>query len=95
MVFLLVMFIMPGTETENTVELFRFICFEYDRLGCKDRLSTLRKSMFTTKSQPKLKGKAAEVHDFAEPLLNACYHFMNPENGIHQQVVQVLEGTLS
>jgi len=36
----------------------------YDQLGVQARYGHMRQTMFTTRSAPKLQGKAAEINDF-------------------------------
>ena len=48
--------------------------------------------MFTTKSQPKLKGKAAEVKDLGPVMVPVWKKFYNPSLAMHQKILIVLEG---
>ena len=45
------------------------IRFFYEELGSASRYGFMRQTMFTTKSQPKLQGKASEVKDMGPVML--------------------------
>ena len=54
-----------------------------------------RDFMFTTKSQPKLKGKAAEVKCLGPVLARVWEKHLNPGCAIHQKILIVLKGSKS
>ena len=89
-----VMYVLDCETPEGNLEkLWEFLVDAYQELGSETKFSRLKMSMFRTKSQPTLKGKAAEVKDLGPALLLACYHFLNPRVGVHQMIVAVLEGS--
>ena len=49
--------------------------------------------MFTTKSAPKLQGKAAEIKDFGPVLVRLWRKYSNPRLLIHQKIMVVLQGS--
>ena len=60
-----------------------------------NRFSFLKPTMFTSRdaaTQPKLRGKAVEIRDFAPVLLEIFKEFCNPEREIHNKIVCLLEG---
>ena len=58
------------------------------------RYGHMRRTMFHTKSQPKLKGKAAEVRDLGPVMVRVWRKHMNANLLIHQKILVVLEGSL-
>ena len=65
----------------------------YKRRHTENRYGLIKLSMFTTKSQPKLKGKAAEVRDIGPVLLEVWRKYMNPDMAIHKKIEIMLEGS--
>ena len=59
--YVLVHYTLTGTVEENLAVLWRDIEQFYDELQSENRYGHMRQTMFSTKSQPKLKGKAGEV----------------------------------
>ncbi len=68
------------------------IQYYYDKMDIENRYSHMKMTMFNTKSQPKLRGKAAEVKDMGPVLLEVCHDLLNSEVSIHQRIVAILEG---
>ena len=89
---LLIHYVLPGTVEENLQIVWDQIQKEYEIQGTENRYGHMRQSMFTTMSQPKLKGKAAEVKDMGPVMLEVFKHFHNPNLVIHQKIRVVLEG---
>lgn len=65
----------------------------YKRRQTANRYGVIKLSMFTTRSQPKLKGKAAEVRDLGPILEDVWEKFMNPDKAIHKKVLVMLKGS--
>ena len=61
--YVLIHYILPGDVEENLQEVWDDIQGGCVDIGTENRYGHMRRTMFTTKSQPKLKGKAAEVKD--------------------------------
>ena len=91
---LLVHHVLPGSPEENLQSVWDNIQEEYEAQDTECRYGQMRQSMFTTKSQPKLKGKAAEVKDMGPVLLEVFRRHHNPLLVIHQKFLVVLEGSL-
>ena len=84
---------LSASEPEaNLQEVWTSIIAEYEAQDAEHRYGHMRQSMFTTKSRPKLKGKAAEVKDMGPVMLEVFKHFHNPNLAIHQKILVVLEG---
>ncbi len=62
--YLLVHFILPDDVDTNLHNIWEDIEVVYHQLETECRYGHMRQTMFTTKSAPKLKGKAAEIKDF-------------------------------
>ena len=91
--YILIHFILPGTVDENLQLVWDDIQIEYEYLGSANRYGNMRRTMFHTKSQPKLKGKAAEVKDLGPVMVRVWRKRMNPNLLIHQKILVVLEGS--
>ena len=61
--YVLIHYVLPRDVEENLQVVWDDIQEAYDDLGTENRYGHMGRTMFTTKSQPKLKGKAAEVRD--------------------------------
>lgn len=75
--------------------LWQEIMEEYDRQGtpADKRYGSIKLSMFTTKSQPKLKGKAVEVK-YLGPVLHALWiKYHNPDHEFEANVELILRGS--
>ena len=92
--YVLVHYVLVGTVEENLTELWRDIEHEYHVLGTENRYGHMRQTMFHTKSQPKLKGKAGEVKDLGPVMVKVWQKHMNPNLIIHQKILVVLQGSL-
>ena len=90
--YLLVHFVLQGEPEENLTLMWAVIQEGYELLGSENRFSEMRMTMFLNKSQPKLRGKAAEVKDMGPVALLVCKRFLNPNLVLHQKIVAVLEG---
>ena len=92
--FLLVHFIMQSTDPdENLAMLWQDISRLYGELGTAHRYGHMRQTMFTTKSAPKLQGKAAEIKDFGPVMVELWKKYMNPRKTMHAQILIILEGS--
>ena len=91
-IWLLVNHILLGEPEANLQEVWSSIIAEYEAKDTENRYGHMRQSMFTTKSQPKLKGKAAEVKDLGPVMVDVWKKFYNPSIVIHQKILTVLEG---
>ena len=93
--YVLVHFILPGDDlAANLAIVWRDIEFFYVELGTENRYGHMRQTMFHTKSQPKLRGKAGEVRDLGPVMVKVWEKHMNPNLHIHQQILLVLKGIL-
>ena len=90
----LVHHILPGTVDENLTEVWLDIEDGYQALDTENRYGHMRQTMFHTKSQPKLKGKAGEVKDLGPVMVKVWEKHMNPNLLIHQKILLVLKGSL-
>jgi len=90
--YVLVHYILPGSVDENLAVLWRDIEKIYHELDSENRFGHMRQTMFHTKSQPKLKGKAGEVKDLGPVMVKLWEKHMNPNLGIHQKILLVLKG---
>ena len=59
------------TPADNSAVIWKVIQRFYDELKSEDKYWVIRMNMFTTGSQPKMKGKAAEVKDLAPFLIKS------------------------
>ena len=90
--YVLVHYILPGSVEENLAVVWRDIEDGYDELDSENRYGHMRQTMFTTKSQPKLKGKAGEIKDLGPVMVKVWEKHMNPNLLIHQKILVVLKG---
>jgi len=83
---------MPAGPAENLAELWQYIQSRYEARGIKlaDRYGCMKLTMISTKTGPKLKGKAAEVKHLAHPLHDAWKAYSNPHLEIHQKIEMAL-----
>ena len=91
--YVLVHYILPDAPDANLAVIWRDIEFFYDQLQSENRYGLMRQTMFTGKSQPKLKGKAAEVKDLGAVMVLVWQKHMNPSLRIHQKILLVLQGS--
>ena len=91
--YVLVHYILPGSVEENLAVVWGDIESFYAELGTENRYGHMRQTMFHTKSQPKLKGKAAEVCDLGPVMVKVWEKHMNPNLQIHQKILVVLKGS--
>ena len=92
--FLLIHYVMQDSVEGNLSILWAFITEAYDHFESENRYSQIRTTMFHSKSQPKMKGKAAEIKDFGPVLLAACREFLSRQVILHQKITFVMEGIL-
>ena len=90
--YVLVHYILPGSVEENLAVVWRDIELFYDELSSENRYGHMRQTMFTTKSQPKLQGKAGEIKDLGPVMVKVWEKHMNPNLLIHQKILVVLKG---
>ena len=85
---------MPWDPRENLAIVCQKMSTLYGELGSENRFSGLKWTMFDQryKSQPKLRGKAAEVRDFIPVLLEICKEFFNFGVTVHRMIISILEG---
>ncbi len=91
---MLVHFVLTGTLEENLTVVWRDIESCYEQLDTENRYGRMRQTMFHTKSQPKLKGKAGEIKDLGPVMVMIWEKHMNPNLLIHQKILVVLKGFL-
>ena len=90
---LLVHVLLPGTAEENLAKIWGDIVRLYDEFGILNRYWVIRRSMFNTKAQPKMKGKAAEVKDLLPVLVSVWKKYYNPDLDIHRKILVVMQGS--
>jgi hypothetical protein len=91
--YVLVHYILTGTVEENVAHVWGDIVQIYEEEDVENRYGHMRQTMFHTKSQPKLKGKAAEVKDLGPVMVKVWEKHMNPNLLIHQKILVVLKGS--
>ena len=89
--YVLVHYVLPGSVEENLAVVWRDIEAGYDELNSENRYGHMRQTMFTTKSQPKLQGKAGEIKDLGPVMVKVWEKHMNPNLLIHQKILVVLK----
>ena len=75
---LLVYNVLVGTAEENLKTVWLGIAYWYKELGVDNKFAQLKPTMFSTKSSPKLKGKAGEVKDLVQVLHKVWLKYFNP-----------------
>ena len=90
--YVLVHYVLTGTVEENVEEVWGDIESCYKKLNTENRYGRMRQTMFHTKSQPKLMGKAGEVKDLGPVMVMVWEKHMNPNLLIHQKILVVLKG---
>ena len=83
---------MQESVEANLSILWDFVALAYDYFESENRYSQIRTTMFHSKSQPKMRGKAAEIKDFCPVVLACCREFMNQKLVLHQKIIFVMEG---
>ena len=91
--FLLVHHVLTGSVEQNLNEVWGHIIREYDSQCSENRFGQMRQTMFTTKSAPKLQGKAGEIKDLGPVLVEVWRTHYNPNVEIHSKILIVLEGS--
>ena len=84
--------LLQGTPEENLKQIWRDINRLYDEYKTVNKYWSIRMTMFHTKSQPKMKGKAAEIKDLLPILIEIWRKYYNPESEILRKTLTVLEG---
>ena len=79
-----------STAEENLKTVWLDILDWYQRLGVDNKFAQLKPTMFSTKSSPKLKGKAGEVKDLVQVLHKVWLKYLNPLLEIHRKIEIVL-----
>ena len=92
--YVLTHYILPGDVEVNLKEVWGDIQEGYVALGTENRYGHMRRAMCTTKSQPKLNGKAAEGRDLGRVMVRAWRKHMNANLLVHQNILVVLESSL-
>jgi len=90
--YVLVHHVLRGTVEENLEDVWAAIEATYKKLGTANRYGRMRQTMFHTKSQPKLQGKAVEVRDLGPVMVEVWEMFMNEHVAIHRQIHLMLKG---
>ena len=90
--YVLVHYILPGSVEESLAVVWKNIEAFYDELDSENRYGHMRQTMFTTKSQPKLQGKAGEIKDLGPVMVKVWEKHMNPNLVIHEKILVVLKG---
>jgi hypothetical protein len=90
--YVLVHYVLLGTVEENLTEVWKGIERCYAELNTENRYGHMRQTMFHTKSQPQLKGKAGEVRDLGPVMVKIWEKHMNPNVLIHKKILVVLQG---
>ena len=65
----------------------------YKELHTENKYSQIKMTMFNSKSQPQLKGKAAEVRDLSPVMARVWKKIHNPGMSVHRNILVVLEGS--
>ena len=90
----LVHYVLLGSVEQNVAQVWGDIERCYKELDTENRYGHMRQTMFHTRSQPKLKGKAGEVKDLGPVMVKIWEKYMNPNLLIHQKILVVLKGFL-
>ena len=84
---------MPGDPEKNLTQIWKDIQELYEELGVDCRYGQMRMTMFTSSSQPKMKGKAAEIKDLGPVLVKLWQRYFNSRLEVHRQILAVLEAS--
>ena len=88
---MLVHWILPGEDPFAKLKtVWTNILRIYEEDNVPDRYGAIKMTMFTTKSTPKLKGKAHEVKSLGPVLLKVFRVFMNVELALHRKIELLL-----
>ena len=90
---LLVHQILPGAVEENLEQLWEDIEEIYEYMGTQCRYGHMRQTMFTTKSAPKLQGRAAEIKDMGPVMVKLWEKYGNMKLAMHRQILIILKGS--
>ena len=85
--------IMPDTPERNLAALWGEIQRLYVRFGIANRYSGMRMTMFKTSSQPKMKGKAAELRDLGKVMVELWRQHANLDLHINMEILAILQGS--
>ena len=90
---MLIHMLLQGTPEENLKQIWRDINRLYDEYKTVNKYWSIRMAMFHTKSQLKMKGKAAEIKDLLPILVEIWRKCYNSESEILRTILIVLEGS--
>jgi len=77
---------LDDTPEKNLVTIWQDIERQYELQHPENRYGSMRMTMFTTKSQPKMKGKAAEIKDLGQILVPIWKIFQSKEGDRQQDL---------
>jgi len=84
---LLVEHIMPGTRSDNLIQVWGEIKIQYRLLGTSCQFTNMKESMFRKANEfPKLKGRAAEIRHLGRPLWHVFQAHMDNAQEVHRWV---------
>ena len=82
-----------GTPQQNLERIWRDITRLYGEMQVENKYWIIRMSMFNTGSQPKMKGKAAEIKDLLPVLVVVWRMYYNEAKEVERNILTVLEGS--
>ena len=83
---MLVHWVLGGTPEQNLQVVWKDVERIYKDDNVQNRFGQIKMTMFTTRSQPKLKGKAADVKDFGPVLHKIWKAYMNENLALHRKI---------
>ena len=87
---ILIHWVLGGTPEKNLEVIWRDVERIYKEDNVANRYGQIKMIMFTTKSQPKMKGKAGEIKDFGPVLHKIWKAYMNPKLALHRKMEFIL-----
>ena len=90
MLWMLVHWVLGGSAEQNLQIVFKDVERIYKEDKTPNRFGQIKMTMFTTRSQPKLKGKAGEIKDFGPVLHKIWKAYMNERIALHRQMEFIL-----
>ncbi len=90
---LLVHHILPADPETNLAQIWKDVQVLYEELRVENRYGQMRMTMFTSSSQPKMKGKAAEIKDLGPVVVRLWLKYYNKRVEVHRQILAVLEAS--
>ena len=85
--------VLPGTPEENLATVWADIQRLYKEMQTENKYWVIRMTMFNTGSQPKMKGKAAEIKDLIPVLARVWRKYYNDSLEVHRNILTVLDGS--